>query len=69
MNPILSQIEEIEAFFRGNTIPKAITQTDAPKFVKEKIALLKESKLSPRIAENFYYHLEQLKKAFWEPVR
>lgn len=69
------EVEELEIFFSGITIPKvvkinkAITQTDAPKFVREKVALLKEGKLSTRVAENFYYHLQELKKAILEPVK
>lgn len=63
------EVEELEAFFAGITIPKivrinkAITQTDAPKFVKETIELLKEDKMTPTISELRLNMLKELKEA------
>lgn len=70
-----AEIATLEQFFNSITIPKvvkinkAITQNDAPKFVKEKIELLKGNEITSTIAENFYHHLQQLKKAILEPVK
>lgn len=67
--PTLSQINEMDAFFTGITIPKvvrinkAIVQTDAPRFVKENITMLKDGVMAPPIVASRWRHLVELKEA------
>ena len=75
MNFTHTELLELEKFFSEITIPKvvqinqAITQTDAPKFVKENVELLKSKQMTPSVANGRYRNLVELKRAILDPVK
>lgn len=75
MIPTIHQILEIEKFFNEINIPnvvklnRATTQTNAPRFAKENIELLKTNALKPVAAALCYERLQALKAAIIDPVK
>lgn len=75
MIPTIHQILEIEKFFNEINIPtvvklnRATTQTNAPRFAKENIELLKTNALKPVAAALCYERLLALKAAIIDPVK
>lgn len=69
------QFFELEKFFNDITIPKevwvnaATRYTDAPTFITENLALLRNKELIPVIAEQLWRMLNQLKVAILDPVK
>ena len=74
MKPTPEQLQELEQFFANIEIPHtlkvnvATTQNDAPKFIRENIALLKKDEVSPTIVEMRYKLLTELKEAIEKPI-
>ncbi len=72
MNITTKQLDELEAFFNSVTIPQvmkpnpAITYKDAPRFIKENLALLKNNELKGLPADVRFVDLLHLKKALEE---
>lgn len=75
MIPTIHQILELEKFFNEINIPtvvrlnQAATQTNAPRFAKENIELLKSNALQPVSAALCYERLLALKAAIIDPLK
>lgn len=75
INITAEQLDELETFFKGITIPEtiklhgAITYNDLPGFVKGNLALLKSGELKGLTATMRFNDLNDLKEAFEKNIK